>query len=459
MSNPAINSESGQAPATPSPQFVVLGHLLQLEKQARHADSAKALAYIAVNESNRLFPYQQAVLWSYAFSGGIEVQAVSGSGGVDKHAPFIRWLLHLINEYNRDVERARKLQVVDAEKLPETIRRDWNEWSQGDLLWCPLIHPDKTLVGGLLFFRRQNWREGELTLAERLCDAYAHAWGTLRGTRRKHGGYLRKLAGIMVLCFMIGGLFLPVHESVLAPAEVIARDPLLVTSPMEGVVQEMYVKPNQPVQTGDKLLKLEDTVHKNRYVIAQKSLDVSRAKLLNAEQKAFSDRNSKSELALLRSKLEESRAELEYVAELLGRLEVKAEKNGIAVFPDVNDWLGKPVRVGEKIMVLADPEHTELEMWVPVADAINMTADARVLLFLNTDPTRPHEAKVYQTAYEAQVSPGGTLAFRIKARFTGADARLRLGLKGTGKIYGEQVRMYYYLFRRPWATVRQWLGM
>ena len=35
---------------------------------------------------------------------------------------------------------------------------------------------------------------------------------------------------------------------------------------------------------------------------------------------------------------------------------------------------------------------------------------------------------------------------------------LRIGLRGTAKIYGERVLLGYYLLRRPLATVREWTG-
>ena len=40
----------------------------------------------------------------------------------------------------------------------------------------------------------------------------------------------------------------------------------------------------------------------------------------------------------------------------------------------------------------------------------------------------------------------------------GGDATVRIGLRGTAKIYGDRVLLGYYLFRRPLATLRGWTG-
>jgi hypothetical protein len=292
-------------------------------------------------------------------------------------------------------------------------------------------------------------------------DAYAHAWSALlgKGIRKPIKPFRRWFFRLLILVGLAASTQLSIHESVLAPASVVAQSPLIVTAPMDGSIKEIYIQPNQTVKAGDKLFSLDNMVQKNRYTIAQKTLAVARADLLRAEQKAFLDPSSRGEIALLRAKVKEREAELEYVAALLKRLSVRAEQDGIAVFTDVNDWLGKPVGVGEKVMFLADPKLTELELWVPVADAINLVPNAPVQLFLNTDPTHPLSASLYQASYEAELTPDNWLAFRAKAQFTQENSLPRIGLKGTGKIYGAEVNIYYYLLRRPWAGLRQSLGL
>ncbi|MNL84264.1 hypothetical protein D3C87_2121830 [compost metagenome] len=35
----------------------------------------------------------------------------------------------------------------------------------------------------------------------------------------------------------------------------------------------------------------------------------------------------------------------------------------------------------------------------------------------------------------------------------------RLGLRGTARVYGEPVSLFYYLMRRPITALRQWTGV
>ena len=254
-------------------------------------------------------------------------------------------------------------------------------------------------------------------------------------------------------------MFLPVHQTVLAPAEIRAYQPEIVSAPLEGVIKTFHVEPNTTVAEGDLLFSMDDTTLRNRYEIAEKALAVTEANYMRAAQKSFTDDESKAELALLNARVEEKSAEVRYTAELLERIHVRAEHSGIAVFSDANDWLGKPVVVGEKVLTLANPDDAELQIQLPVDDAINLEPGARVRMFLNIDPTHPLDAQLRQTSYEAEVTPDDILAFRLKASFDEGTPLPRIGLKGTAKIYGNRVPLFYYLMRRPISAVRQTLGI
>jgi hypothetical protein len=153
-----------------------------------------------------------------------------------------------------------------------------------------------------------------------------------------------------------------------------------------------------------------------------------------------------------------SSAEVAYVSSLLDRLSVKADRAGIAVFEDRNDWTGRPVTIGERILTIADPNQAELEIRLSVPDAITLEPGAPVAFFLNVAPERSIGAVLRYASYEATPSPDGVLSYRLKASFAAGQAPPRIGLKGTAKIYGHRVSLFYFLMRRPLAAVRQVLG-
>ena len=146
----------------------------------------------------------------------------------------------------------------------------------------------------------------------------------------------------------------------------------------------------------------------------------------------------------------------------MARIEIRAASDGVVVFADINDWLGKPVITGERVALLGDPQSAGVMIWLPVADAIETEPGAPVRLFLQVAPLEPLQASLSQTGYQATLSPDGIASYRLRARFDGLTPEqgelARIGLRGTAKIHGDRATLGYYLFRRPLAALREWLG-
>jgi hypothetical protein len=132
------------------------------------------------------------------------------------------------------------------------------------------------------------------------------------------------------------------------------------------------------------------------------------------------------------------------------------------VFGDALDLQGKPVSTGERVALLADPKDAGVLVWLPVADAISLEQGAELRLFLRIAPTSPLRARIEQTSYQSTLSPDGVASYRLRARFEALEpedaARVRIGLAGTAKLYGERAPLGYAMLRRPLAALREWTG-
>jgi hypothetical protein len=185
---------------------------------------------------------------------------------------------------------------------------------------------------------------------------------------------------------------------------------------------------------------------------------VARAEFLAGAHRSMLAGERGTEVGVLRGRIQERLAEVAFLQEQLGLLELRAPRDGIAVYGQVNDLIGKPVSPGQKVMELADPSRIGAQVWVPVADAINLKEGERFNLMLYADPLTPRAATIEQASYQAVKSPDGVAAYRVRATLEAQDAS-RLGLRGNAKIDGEPVALGYFLFRRPIVVIRQWLGL
>lgn len=471
--------------------------LLGLMRRARVTSDPSAFAFLAVNETHLLTPYRQATLWRMyrdPASGG-HIEAVSGLAIPDHNAPYILWLSRVLERVSH-MTVAVLSETVASEKrveegwvgeslafsreqagrwLPDSLREEWDSWLPRYGLWLPLtLFRDRRtdapplFLGGLFLTREMPWSREERQLLEELAGTYALVWHHVHG----HRGWLSRFGDLFQGSFRFsrrmvtwGGVLLallllamPVRQSVLAPAVVTAANPVWVRAPLAGVVDRFYVAPNEMVQKNQPLWRLEDTEWRNQFETAQKEREVAAAEYRQAVQKATRDPRSTTHSIIQKKRLEQKEADVAFLQDRLQRVEVRAARQGIAVFSDVNDWIGRPVALGERVLTLADPEQVALEIHLPVADAINLEVGADVVLFLTTHPGAPLPAVLEYASYQAEVTAEGLLAYRIRARFTELDRIPRIGLAGFARIYHETITLFHFVTRRPMAVLRRWLG-
>jgi len=448
--------------ASTDAQLNALTTLLQLERDARHAENIEHLQYIIANDTHRLLHFRQAFIWKKNTSGRNNIITASGISTPDKTAPLIQWLNQFLKD--TDISHSEDNAICfTKDSLEKNKVEKWEELINGEMLVQTFIKTPHYTIG-IAFIRFNPWLESEIKILGLLMDSYQHSWQAISPKQSdlrlklSHAFDYQKNKIIAIVAIFLTG-FIPIQETALAPASVIPLNPIAITSPLNGVIKSMTALPNASVKKGDLLFTLDDIDLLNRLKVAKETLAVTKTKLLSASQKAFSDISSKGKASILESQVAQNKLEVKYYTEQLERSLVRAPQNGVSIFNDKNDWLGKPVVAGEKVMTLADPSLSQIEIWLPLADAIIFDKGSNARLFLDTNPTEPLDVILSQSSYAAEVSPNNILAFRLKAAFNPNQTRPRLGLQGTIKIYGDSVSLAYYIFRRPYAYLRQWLGL
>jgi hypothetical protein len=438
----------------------LIAGFVHLEERLRAARSVPELRFSIANETFGLFAYRQAFVWE-TDGPRARLVTVSGLAQLGPTSPLQQWLGRV-----GQVLAARTAldgDYIDATDLPPALAADWAEWLPDHLLCFPVTAPDGRRVAIVGFALDEPAPDAAQPWLARLPAAWGHAWAALEGRRPRRGGRVatRLLRWTLVLG-ALAAMALPVRMSVLAPAEVAPLSAFAIAAPMDGVIREFHVRPNQAVRQGERLFTLEDTTLRSRREVALRQLAVARADALAAAQKSFDNATSRGELAVLNGRVAERRAEVASIEQQLARVEVVAPRDGVVVFGDTLDWQGKPVVTGERIALLADPGDAGVLVWLPVADAIALEADAPLRLFLRVAPTEPLAARIVQTSYQSTLSPDGVASYRLRARFDelpqGDAQRVRIGLAGTAKLYGEAAPLGYYLFRRPLAALREFTG-
>ncbi len=443
--------------------------LIDLASRARKADDLAVLAFMAVNDTHELVPYRQSALW---FSGK-GVKALSGVVKVEANAPFALWLEQISEYLHQQMANA---GVVDAGSLPEAVAAQWSEWLPEHLVWLPFESDHGIKSGGMLFARDISWSPTEIALLTEWVSSWAHAWNALHRVSGKASFWLRKLvsapasmatqkqparwrkrryviaAALLLICVF------PIQLSVLAPAELVAANPSMIRSPLDGVLMAFHVRPNQYVNEGDPLFDFDEVLILSQLDVARSVLSSVEAEYRQVAQQAISDASAKALLAMLAGRIEERRSEAAFLQEQLQRAKVKAPRSGIALFDDPSEWIGRPVVIGERVMRIAAVDDIEIEAWLPIGDAIPLPENAPVSLYLNSTPLAPVRGALRYLAHDAVERADGMYAYRMRASVSGAIDH-RIGLKGTARVGGRTVPLIYWVMRRPMAVIRTSLAL
>jgi Barrel-sandwich domain of CusB or HlyD membrane-fusion len=449
--------------------------LWDLSRKARQAGSDRELGFLLVNETLALVPYRQAALWlaeegAWSLSGVVQVVA---------HVPFVQWFEAVCRHLQQQATEASGPMAFSAADLPVELAADWAQWWPAHALWLP-SEPGASgsggspaLKGAAVLLRDTPWTEEELALLHEWSGVWWHAFAALHRPRLSrwrgwHGWLARALSWhgdrpwwrqrrMQWLALVLAVLLFPVRLTVLAQGELVPANPTVVRAPLDGVIDVFHVQPNQQVQAGQALFSFDEIVIGSRLEVAMQALATAETDYRQTSQLALSDARAKAQLALLLGKVEERRAEIDYLQEQLTRARVLAPQPGVVLMDDPSEWIGKPVATGERILRLAALDDVEVEAWVPIADAIRFEPDAQVSLYLSASPLSPVSARLRYMAHDAVQRPDGGFAYRVRATLT-YKTEHRVGLKGTAKLQGGWAPLAYWVLRRPWATLRATLG-
>lgn len=452
---------------TQSQQSPLLLNLINLSRRARKAEDALALQFIVVNETFSLAPYVIGTLWVQREG----VVSISGVSQVDRHSAFTLWLNRLCQGfYTAHASPSR----IDTRALPADDQAEWAQSLPAYGLWIPGAKTEQEQAFGLLFARNEPWRDDEIAVINEWVDIWRHSWEKLhapsvqgqigevwaairQGLQSPKTLFKGRSKRFWLITAAI--VLFPIKLTVFAPAELVPANPAVIRVPIEGVVGEFFVTPNQRVDEGDLLFQLDLTSLQARLQIAQQETQIAAAELRQSTLQSLSDQKSRRMIAPQEGKAIERRFEAEYLKDLLGKAKITAPRAGVAIFDDPSEWIGRPVAAGERVMVVATEGEMEIEAWIPIGDAIELADASSVTLYLNAAPLSPVTGTLRYVGHEAQQRPDGSYAYRLRATVPKGESAQRIGLKGTARVSGQWVPFSYWVLRKPIAWLRQFLGI
>jgi RND family efflux transporter MFP subunit len=225
-----------------------------------------------------------------------------------------------------------------------------------------------------------------------------------------------------------------------------------VVAPYDGTLDQTLVAPGDVVHEGDVLARMDE--QEIRWELAGAKADWSRAK---KEREAAMATHRTSEAQLARLEMERLQLQMELLENRIQHLAIKSPINGIVVTGDLEKAEGAPLTIGQTLFEVAPLDKMVVEVDVPEDEISHVHPDMPVTVQLDAFPDQSYDDSVRRIHPRAELKDHESV-FVTELVVDNADGLLRPGMNGQAQIHGDQQRVAWILFHKPWKRIRQWLG-
>lgn len=417
----------------------------------------------------------QRVALGFEHAGSIRVQAISHTATFDARTDFVRLLAEAMDEvWDLDLSVVHPPLLADG--VPGLAHAALAASRQDSAVLSVPLRNDGVMVGVLTFERARDLPFGADDLA--LCEALGTLLGSVLDLKRRqergvweritaawrhgatslfgpdHPGLKLVVAlGVAVLLFL--SLASGTHR-VSAKTVVEGEVQRGVAAPFPGFVTESLVRPGDRVRTGQVLARLDDRDLKLEQLRWMAEAEQARRRYRLAA--AGSDRAA---MAVTSAQVDQAQAQLALTEERLARATLLAPFDGLVVQGDLSQQLGSPVEQGKLLFELAPLDAYRVILQVDERDIGHLQLGQRGELALSGLPYE-RLAFTVERITPISVPQDGRNHFRVEAKLDRADAGLRPGLEGIGKVeVGE--RRLIWIWTHPFVdwlrlSTWKWLG-
>lgn len=258
--------------------------------------------------------------------------------------------------------------------------------------------------------------------------------------------------GVASVAVLIALAIVPAPERIPAQARVEALVQRVITSPIDGYLKEVRVRPGDRVQAGEVIAELNDDALRTEY----RRLDAERAQQANTLAEAMA-RADRTQLAIRRAKLEEINAQKDFIAHQLAHTQLVAPFDGVVIKGDLTQLLGSPLRRGDSMLVLSQGNEYRVLLDVPEHEIERVQVGQTGTLVVSAMPGERFTLEVVRVSPVASVSASGKNGFEVEAtvRAEGAPATALVpGLQGVARIDAGTRPLAQQWLTEGWARVR-----
>ena len=402
----------------------------------------------------------------------VKVKALSYSAGYGKQTNLVRSIGSAMDEAVDQQSVVVYPLPSDAEPVVTSAHEELaKQHGSGTILTIPLGNREE-FFGGLTLERPAEKVFDKQTIE--LCESVAAVVGPILEAKRVEERWLiikavdsfkrqvkrlfgpdyliRKLVAVSLVILVAFFSFFKVDYRVTATANVEGMVQRVVAAPFNGYVKEASIRPGDIVKSGELLCLLDD-----RDLNLERIKWATQKEQLVKEFNAAMAKHDRSQILILRAKIDQAEAQLSLIQEQLSRTKVVAPFNGVVMSGDLSQSLGAPVERGQELFQVAPLDAYRVIVEVDERDITQIVVGQKSEMVL---PSIPGETFAFVVDKITPVSTAkeGRNYFRIEGRMEESSERLRPGMEGIGKITIDRRKLIWVWTHKmiDWLRLQIW---
>ncbi|MGZ3238544.1 MAG: HlyD family efflux transporter periplasmic adaptor subunit [Burkholderiaceae bacterium] len=272
----------------------------------------------------------------------------------------------------------------------------------------------------------------------------------LRASQSGAGRHHRRLIAGAVAGFGALMLFaVPFPCNISGQARLEASVQRVITSPIDGYLKEVHVRPGSRVQARQLLAVLDEETLR----VQHRQVDAEILQQENALAEAMS-KADRTQVAIRSAKLDEITAQRDLIDNQLSQTQLLAPFDGVVIKGDLTQMLGAPLKRSDTLLTLSQGDGFRVIVEVDERDISDLRTGQSGTLVLAALPSKNFNIRIVRIMPVSNVSSDGQNVFEIEAEVNAARMpTLAPGLKGVAKITTDIQPVGWKWIARAWHAL------
>lgn len=252
----------------------------------------------------------------------------------------------------------------------------------------------------------------------------------------------------VILLALLVAMFVPVRERL--NAEFVLKAPEITSSYawFDGPIAKVLKQDGEPVKKGEAILCYDLNLLNFKLANARNQLAEAEKEYDLESRASFVDREKLGKVKLLEARVNTAAVAVREAQWYLAHSQITAPADGLLVLAGgrADQIENKAVRTGDKLFDVYGGQGIIAEIQVNERESSILAGKLEAVLFPYTSPENGLKTEIISVRKIPELSEQRIYCYTVKARVINS-AGMRYGMRGIAKLQGEQIPMWYYLFR------------